>query len=148
MKLDINDLANGFGKQNVVPEIKPIEPTTDFMTGFVQNVKQVMDVLDAVGVKDLFVQKARDELEGRLFGGRTRNTATYEVPNTQKPIPKETTMRNPLKLDIDKLITLGLAWLDKFIEKNGDMPLSEFKKHMENQRGDIVKMVKDLGIGV
>ena len=57
-------------------------------------------------------------------------------------------MRNPLKLDIDKLITLGLAWLERFIEKNGDMPLSEFKKHMENQRGDIVKTIKDLGFGV
>ena len=139
MKLDINDLTNGLAKQYIVPEIEPIEPTTDFMTGFVQNVKQVMDILDAVGVKDLFVQKARDELETRLFGRQMGN------PIQQK----ETQMiRNPMKLDIEKGISLALVWLEKFIDKNGDMPLSEFKKHIENQKQEIVDMIKGLGIGV
>ena len=147
MKLDINDLTRELAKQPSDLGIEPISPDKDFLTGFADNVKQIMNVLDAVGVKDIFVEKAREELQQRLFGGRARNTVTYEPP-TPKPIPKETTMRNPLKLDIDKLITLGLAWLERFIEKNGDMPLSEFKKHMENQRGDIVKTIKDLGFGV
>ena len=141
MKLDINDLTNGLAKQNIIPEIKPIEPTTDFMTGFVQNVKQVMDVLDAVGVKDLFVQKARDELEGRLFGRRMGNPTGN--PNPQKEIQM---IRNPMKLDIEKGISLALVWLDKFIEKNGDMSLSEFKKHIENQKQEIINMIKGLGL--
>ena len=144
MKLDINDLTNGLAKsQNIIPEIEPIESTTDFMTGFVQNVKQVMDVLDAVGVKDLFVQKAREELEGRLFGRGMGN------PMRNSNQQEETQMiRNPLKFDIEKGISLALVWLDKFIEKNGDIPLSEFRKHIENQRQEIVNMIKGLGIGV
>ena len=147
MKLDINDLTRELAKQPQELGIKPIPPDKDFLTGFADNVRQIMGVLDAVGVKDIFIEKAREELQHRLFGGRTRNTVTYEPP-TPKPTPKETAMRNPFKLDIDRLVTLGLAWLDRFIERNGDMPLSEFKKHMEKQRGDIVKMIKDLGIGV
>ena len=145
MKLDINDLTNGLTKQNIVPDIKPIEPTTDFMTGFVENVKQVLSVLDAVGVKDIFVEKAREELEGRLFGRRMGNPTGN--PNLQKE--KEVQMkRNPLKFDIEKGISLALLWIDKFIEKNGDMPLSEFRKHIENQKQEIVDMIKGLGIGV
>ena len=136
MKLDINDLTNGLIKnQDKIPEIKPISPDKEFMVGFVENVKQVMDVLDAVGVKDLFVQKAREELHGRLFGRQTGNP--------QKEVQM---IRNPMKFDIEKGITLALAWLDKFIEKNGDMPLSEFRKHIENQKQEIINMIRGLGL--
>ena len=140
MKLDINDLTQGLVKnQDKIPEIKPIAPDKDFLAGFVENVKQVMDVLDAVGVKDLFVQKAREELQGRLFGRQMGNP-------TGNPTKEIQMIRNPMKLDIEKGITLALAWLDKFIEKNGDMPLSEFRKHIENQKQEIINMIKGLGL--
>lgn len=141
MKLDINDLTSSLAKSGKVPEIKPIDPSVDFMSGFVQNVKQVMDVLDTVGIKDLFVEKAREELQGRLFGRRVQNNVT-SMPNTSKPIPKEKSM----KFDIEKGINLALLWLDKFIERNGDMPLTQFRKEVESQKDHIVKLIKSLGI--
>ena len=146
MKLDINDLTKGL-TDNKVSSIRPIEPSTDFMTGFVQNVKQVMDVLDAMGVKDLFVMKAREELEGRLF----RHRPVLEGKLAGKPSDNpQKGVNNPMlkpKVELDKILTLALVWLDRFIEKNGDMPLSQFRKVIEENKEQIIKSVKDIGLG-
>ena len=144
MKLELNDLTNALAKKT--PQtIKPVSPEKPFLQGFAENVTQVMNVLDSIGIKDLFIEKARQELEGRLFGGRTTNLPGKPADNPRKGVNES--MIKP-KLDIEKIISLGLLWLDRFIEKNGDMPLSQFRQAIEDNKEELIKTIKGLGIGL
>ena len=139
MKLELDELTTTLAKKAPDKGIKAISPEKPFLEGFAENVGQVMNVLDSIGIKDLFIEKAREELQSRLFGGHIKNQITNSKNEVQ-------TMIKP-KIDIEKIISLALIWLDKFIEQNGDMPLSQFRKEIENQKDEIIKIIKNLGIG-
>ena len=145
MKLELHELTTALAKkapQAVQKEgIKAISPDKPFLQGFVENVSQVMNVLDSMGIKDLFIEKAREELQDRLF----RRMTTH---NPSNPMKGERAQMLKGGFDLEKIISLGLVWIDKFIEKNGDMPLSQFRKEIEANKADLVKIIKSLGIGL
>lgn len=110
--------------------ITPISADKSFLEGLSQNVKQVMAVLDNVGVKDVFVEKAKQEINSRFFG---------------KPRESEGGSSKPT-MNVDKIISLAMVWLDSFIEQNGDMPLSQFKKEIESQKEHLITIIKSFNL--
>ena len=142
MKLELDELTRAVAKKGAGTGIKSISSEKPFMQAFAENVTQVMNVLDSIGVKDLFIEKAREELQGRLF----RRMANSTKPETNS-MRGEQKMLKP-SFDLDKIITLALVWLERFIEKNGDMKLSQFRKEIDANRGELIKTIKSLGIGL
>lgn len=110
--------------------ITPISPDKPFLEGLSQNVKQVMNVLDTVGIKDVFVQKAKQEINTRFFGKSKESDG-----GTTKPT-----------MNVEKIVELALVWLDSFIEQNGDMSLTQFKKEIESQKSHLISIIKSFGI--
>lgn len=131
MKLTIDNLIKPVIETKPI-EIAPIKVGTPFMEGVVQNISQVMQVLDAMGIKDIFVQRIRKEVEQRFSGNHGGETVAL-------------TKKAP-KMDLDKIITLALVWLDRFIEQNGDMPLTQFREEVEKQKPKIIEVIRSLGI--
>ncbi len=142
MKLELADLMKAVEK---VP--KPVEVTTSPGIPFIEevgkNVKSSMDILESIGLKDLFVAKAQQEIRKRFKWGEDDQAKGSKDKVTAISIPKSETGAN-----YDQLIGLGIVWLRSFIQKNGDVKLSEFCEMIEENKSSLVDSIKSITGGM
>ncbi len=137
MKLELADLIKAVEK---VP--KPVEasssPRIPFIDEVGKNVKTSMDILDSIGLKELFVTKAKQEIRKRFKWDE--NSETISPPGTGNS--------KQAAINYEYFISLGIVWIRKFIERNGDMKLSEFCIAIEENKGNLIDSIKTITGGM
>ncbi len=139
MKLKLEDLIPV--KEIVQAPPVPSVPVKPFVEEVASNVKQGMDILENIGLKDLFVQKAKDEIMKRFNWGYDGNPKKEVSQSHKSSISQNPNMAS---IPYDNYIGLATVWLRSFIAKNGDMKLSEFVDTIEENKANLVASIKSV----
>ena len=116
-----------------------VQNPVDFMASLREYTDFGVSLLDKFGVKDMFIAKAREQLAKKL-----------KLPNPSNAMGKApSAMHNAQSssLSSEFIFNHVIGFLNSFITKNGDMPLSQFKSGIEESKGQITdyidKMLKE-----
>lgn len=137
MKLNLSDLGKIETSLTTVESVvETARSVPDFLQDISKNVKIGMDILDQIGMKEVFIAKARKELSGRLgIGDGITRTETASGDNSKRRL-------NDAQLDMAFNVLIG--WIAKFIVNNGDMPLSELKEKLVENRKDVLEFMRGI----
>ena len=117
--------------QNMPPS--EVQNPVDFMASLREYTDFGVSLLDKFGVKDMFIAKAREQLAKKL-----------KLPNPSSAMGKApSAMRNAQSssLSSEFIFNHVIGFLDSFISKNGDMPLSQFKSGIEESKKQIIDYI-------
>ncbi len=130
MKLELADLMKAVEKVPEAVEVSQPLPGLPFIEEVGKNVKTSMDILESIGLKDLFVAKAQHEIKRRF----NWQDDQQQVKNSKAEVSTKRT-------NYDHLIGLGIVWLKSFIQKNGDVKLSEFCEMIEENKSNLIDSI-------
>ena len=124
--------------QNIPIQSMPSEPQNpvDFMASLREYTDFGVSLLDKFGVKDMFIAKAREQLAKKL-----------KLPNSPSPpihSKAMTEQSSSSSLSSEFIFSHVIGFLDSFISKNGDMPLSQFKSGIEESKKQIIDYINGM----
>ena len=125
--------------QNMPPS--EVQNPVDFMASLREYTDFGVSLLDKFGVKDMFIAKAREQLAKKLKLPTTQST----VSSQQSPTLPITHNSSPItSLSSEFIFNHVIGFLNSFITKNGDMPLSQFKSGIEESKKQIIEYINEM----
>ena len=116
--------------QNMPPS--EVQNPVDFMASLREYTDFGVSLLDKFGVKDMFIAKAREQLAKKL-----------KLPNQLSAVDSRQSKQTS-SLSSEFIFNHVIGFLTSFINKNGDMPLSQFKSGIEESKGQIIEYINEM----
>ena len=129
-KLKLADILklNAESQIQNMPSPEPQNPI-DFMASLREYTDFGVSLLDKFGVKDMFIAKAREQLAKKL-----------KLPNQLSAVDSRQSKQSS-SLSSEFIFNHVIGFLNSFINKNGDMPLSQFKSGIGEAKGQIIEYI-------
>ena len=120
--------------QNMPPS--EVQNPIDFMASLREYTDFGVSLLDKFGVKDMFIAKAREQLAKKLKLPNP-SSAMGKAPNAKRNAQSSS-------LSSEFIFNHVIGFLNSFINKNGDMPLSQFKSGIEEAKEQIIEYINEM----